>query len=931
MKLNRDILSAALASALLFGAPSVQAQVQSDTVNASSQSTASSDSQSDTRSDKRKKEKVKRDTEKATDLTTVQVSGFLQSIESSINKKRLSNEIVEAISAEDIGKLPEDSIADALIRLPGVTGQRVNGQESTLSLRGFGPDFSTTLLDGRQQASVSDNRSVQFDQYPAELIHGVIVYKTPNAALIGQGLAGTVNLQTIDPLQYDKRRLSVGLSGEKNSLGSLMPQGDKYGNRESFSYIDQFFNHTLGVSFGFARRSSPMQEEEFDSWGYPFATVNGQDNVHVIGGFQSFAHSTTNTRTGVMSSIQYEPNDFYHTKVDIYYSKFNQDEYSAGMQTGLIYGPGIGALSNAKIENNNVVSGTFTGVQPVIENLVDARHDNIFAVGWKNSFHLNEDWDLTADLSYSRARRHETVLESYAGAIDGTTDTLNFALDPATGRANMQFGKDYTNPQTIQLSDPGGWGQNGYVGFPHVQDKIKSGRLTALRSFASSVFSSLQFGVDYSKRTKNRNVPGGFLALKGNPDPTSFLGPVTPVPDNLLYGPVSGSFNGIPGVIGYNAKAALNQVYNYIPNLQAANYGDLWSIAEKETTGFAQLNIETMVGSIGVRGNVGVQVVHTNQQTSGYAANLTPNNTDSVTPITAGTSYNDYLPSLNLTFELTPSQLVRVAAAKQLARPKMDDLRANQNYNIPTSGAYAGQWNGNGGNPYLKPWRADAYDLSYENYFGEGGDFVIDGFFKKLNTYIYGSVGSLDFSGRDPGNQPQPASPIGSFSRPINGQGGIVRGLETSLSLPFKMITPALDGFGFIGNYAYTNSSIQPLGPGSTQPLPGLSRDVSSVTLYYEKNGFTARIGQTYRSDFVGGVAGFGSVPTLVYIRKSRIVDYQIGYEFQNSSPLAGLNVLLQVYNANNEPYRQYYGEPDLTSVYGTFGRRVQLGLRYSF
>ena len=128
------------------------------------------------------------------------VTGFKSSLENSVAAKRDNTSIVEAVSAEEIGKLPDVSIAESLGRLPGLATQRLNGRSNVLSIRGLGPDFSTALLNGREQVTTSDNRGVEFDQYPAELLSSALVYKTPYAGLIGQGLAGTVDLRTIRPL-----------------------------------------------------------------------------------------------------------------------------------------------------------------------------------------------------------------------------------------------------------------------------------------------------------------------------------------------------------------------------------------------------------------------------------------------------------------------------------------------------------------------------------------------------------------------------------------------------------------------------------------------------------------------------------------------------------------------------------------------------------
>jgi iron complex outermembrane recepter protein len=169
------------------------------------------------------------------ELQEVTVTGIRAGVDAAIKIKRNSDDIVEAVSAEDIGKLPDTSIAESLARLPGLTTQRSDGRDSDISIRGFGPDFNGTLLNGREQVSTGDNRAIQFDQYPAELMSGVVVYKTPDAALVGQGLAGTIDMRTTRPLEYGRRTLVFDVRGIENSNGNLGADSDDKQYRASFS------------------------------------------------------------------------------------------------------------------------------------------------------------------------------------------------------------------------------------------------------------------------------------------------------------------------------------------------------------------------------------------------------------------------------------------------------------------------------------------------------------------------------------------------------------------------------------------------------------------------------------------------------------------------------------------------------------------------
>ena len=193
------------------------------------------------------------------DQGAIVVTGFRASLQNAINKKKRADQIVESVSAEDIGKLPDASIGEAIARLPGLTSQRLSGRADVISIRGFGPDFSTTLLNGREQTSTGDNRAVEYDQYPSEVINQVNVYKTPLASVIGQGLAGTVDLRTIRPIEAGKRIISIGGRAVYPDIGKLNPDAKKYGYRVNGVYVDQFANGKVGVPWPRAGATSPMR------------------------------------------------------------------------------------------------------------------------------------------------------------------------------------------------------------------------------------------------------------------------------------------------------------------------------------------------------------------------------------------------------------------------------------------------------------------------------------------------------------------------------------------------------------------------------------------------------------------------------------------------------------------------------------------------
>ncbi|MFZ2751990.1 MAG: TonB-dependent receptor [Lysobacteraceae bacterium] len=861
----------------------------------------------------------------AEDLDTLEVVGIRRSIQESIDAKQASTSIVEAISSEDIGKLPDTSIADSLARLPGLTAQRFGGRPQEVNIRGFAGDFSTTTLNGREQVSLGNNRGVEFDQYPSELVSQVLVYKTSDAQLIGQGLSGTVDLKTIRPLAYGKRAFAANLRGDQNKVADEK----EYGHRFSVSYIDQFADNTVGIALGYAHLNNPGQAKQFgDTWGY--------DGGGIYGGGKLYDVQNDNQRDGFMGVLEFAPNDGYRTVLDVFYSKFDKEEQKRGMEFAAAFG-GTPAAGNTP--SHAVFTG---GINPVVRNDFNAAYDDLFAIGWRHELTLSPHWTASADISYSDATRKERILETYSGVnptLARDSLTIDFNSD---GYFDHDFGYDYGDAGTLRLGDAGGWGQDGYIKDFEVKDSLTSLRFDFERTFDDGWFSSVEFGANLTDRTKSRASNESFLDLTaclGGVSPSCPDGASAPIPTNLA---TSSAFNayGVSSIYGYDALRAYETLYTRRTNINADISNKNWEVNEQVTTAYFQANVNTDLGSIPVKGNVGIQAVSVDQKSQGFRTY--PGNGVGAA-ISGGAAYTDFLPSLNLSFGLPWDQFVRVAAGRQVARPRMDDLRANagvgydRNYRRPDN-TIVPTWTQGSGNPELKPWEANAYDVSYEKYFGGNKAYVSAAYFyKDLKSYIYNETtlfNIADITEFPPSQYPAdaPTDPIGYQTRPVNGNGGTVKGFELAASLPLDVLWEPLMGFGIQANYSDTKSSVQPLGPNfPNEPLPGLSKYVSNITAYYERFGFSTRVSQRHRSQFVGEVQGFGGDRTRRTFEGETVTDLQLGYSIQ-SGPMKDLSFLLQVNNLENEPFRSSFGGNDAQPrEYYEYGRTYLFGVNYRY
>lgn len=914
--LKRNLLSMALASATLMLANAAYAQ-------AADQSQPQSE---------------------ADDLDTIQVIGIRRSIEASTDKKRDSTSIIEAVSAEDIGKLPDVSIAESIARLPGLAAQRVAGRAQVISVRGLSPDFATTLLNGREMVSTGDNRSVEFDQYPSELVSGVTVFKTPDAGLIGQGLSGTLDMQTVRPLNFKNRVIAVSGRYQDNSLGSAANE-DGNGNRFNASYIDQSADGRFGFSIGYSHSDTPIQENQvglYEPWqavgaGTPPRVRPGvAAGTFYSDGIKALRRTGNLERDGVMATLQFRPGDNWTSTLDLLHSEAEQVDTANQFEVNLSgyngnFTPGLN-ITNATVNGNNTFTGgVASGVYPLVRGMYNKREDSIDAFGWSNQFNIGAV-EMLADVSYSKAKRDELNLENNTQLLPSPQlDSVTLAYRNGNF-STLRPGFDYSNPARLFLANTI-YG-SGYGKTPKVEDELLGFKLAASFPAPTAInwLADIDVGLNYVDRQKTKRQPEGNINLgaQGN----------SAIAADLQYGLVDLRFAGVGFIPSWNVPGAVARymTFNPVDNLSYL-IPKAWRVDEQISTGYVRANIDTQWGSVPVRGNIGFQVQHVDQSSnSRYWDNTKPAGSN-IQPFKDGATYTDVLPSLNLAFSFDHEQTLRLALARQVARPRVDQLRSSLEFGVDNR---SGKPGGSGGNPQLDPWRANAFDLSYEKYFGSKGYVAAAFFYKDLRSYIYTQArDGYDFTDLLVGYVPPagslPVQNTGTFTAPYNGKGGTLQGLELTASVPFELLSDSLRGFGIFASASFNDSNIKIRDPesessvgGGDIDLPGLSKRVYNLTAYYENNGFEARISQRRRADFIGEIGNFSGNRTLRYVVGENITDAQVGYTFGEGT-WKGLSLLLQASNLTNSPYQTYAGSKDRPLEYLEWGRTYLFGVNYRY
>jgi TonB-dependent receptor len=280
--------------------------------------------------------------------------------------------------------------------------------------------------------------------------------------------------------------------------------------------------------------------------------------------------------------------------------------------------------------------------------------------------------------------------------------------------------------------------------------------------------------------------------------------------------------------------------------------------------------------------------------------------------------------------------------SRQMSRARFYDLRNAISFGLSNIGGGVYQPRGSGGNPMLKPYIAKQFDFDYEHYFGSTGLLEVGVFYKWLESFITGGT-IYDFNFRAAGLTypplPSDAPPgsttldTGMLAAPINGDGGEVYGFEAQFTKSFTSLPAPFDGLGVVLNYAYTESDLQVTSPASGKvfvlPLIGLSKHVFNPTIFYEKDGYSARVGVRYRSGYVASHFGFGEQITAN--APETVVDAQLSYAFQEHSPLHGLTLYVQGNNLTDSPTRAYFGQEAQTNLLQQFGRTFYAGATFKF
>jgi TonB-dependent receptor len=897
-------------------------------------------------------------------LGEVTVTGLRQSLVNSMTIKRDSAGIVDAIAPQDIGKLPDANLAESLQRITGVSIDRSGGEGAFVTVRGFGPEFNTVLVNGRQIATPTDpsqasGRAFSFDTLASELVSGVEVFKSSTAHLQSGGVGSVINIKTARPFDYSGFKFSgsTDFNYEQNSKKSA-PDA-------SFLVSNTFDDKRFGVLLtgSYQRRKNRLDQAQTDGWivngGTPTSSINGgagvqstasnpQGNLFIPQNFDEKVTFEDRERIGGTLVLQYQANDDLTLTADALYSRF--DNKTDARSFGHWFTPSN--LTNVTTDANGTAIDLTQGVG-MASDFHDKKFDkktNTVATGLNADWTLSDRMTLNLDGSYSRAKEDpnggaesELALLGYGG------QTIRYQSDGA----KLPFTSGFVLPTSGTNADVVGGTHQLYEhvmllrGYG-VEDKL--GQLRADVTYKgdnpSEGLANLHFGGFFSHDKKD-------TALYSNDGGTgcTTCGYNNVAPSNVPIGVFDAGGDFLSGVSGagrlptqwltFDGPLLFNAITQ---EQQATTPGFTFApprvndslVKERVLGGYLETEFAGTLGGRPLLTVAGVRYERTLAKVSGLATNFVAltrlaNDATQYGVSTAGTStvsssspYTDILPSLSFRWSFRDDITARFAASQSMTRPTLEQLSPVTTLVTLRPGNFAAA----SGNPDLQPFRSNNLDLSVEYYYGQSSFVSLGAFLKEVSNFIVlnQTTGVVNNAAGTPLLDPATGLPAQfTITAPENGESAEVTGIEAAVQQSFGDT-----GFGvqLNGTLAHSDKELNASDLTNKFAVTGLS-DSANAVLFYDKNSFEARGAVNWRDHFLQYLSppplnGAGQAVTQVRAR------YQL-----DASAIYHLNknfaVFVEGSNLTNEKFLKYAYYENQFLYAEDSGRRFKLGFRAGF
>ena len=916
----------------------------------------------------------------------VVVTGIRASLNAALNLKRETVSSVDAVVAEDMARFPDQNLAEALQRIPGISIQRDAGEGRAITVRGLSSQFTRVRLNNMETvatstdgASANRDRAFDFNVFASELFTSVVVHKTAEASLDEGSLGAVVDLNTGNPLG-GRSGLSLAVSAQ----GSYNDLSDNVGPRLAglVSYRDPEGRFGVSVSAAYSHTDTLELGNNTVRWAQArFDSVNGTPCWYTsavsntpqpnsggvyrpsavcdqaglafhprIPRYGSVRHDRE--RLGLTASLQFQPNDATRISIDGLFSRFDETREEKWGEVLLRSNERSIDLVNFSVDGNNTMTtGTLNDAWVRTEHYLRQSRTTFYQVGgsWDQELADNFRFTLLGGVSKSDADIPvETTL------VFDDRDAQNYQFDYTDSRyPRLTFGTSVTDPANFQLAEIRDRPSNVTNRFGTVQLRTETDLSDNVKVLAGGVYRQFRFSTVAAARDTVVCGNGGTSLVTSTSgtiacSPTSLFGPTaiygfqatSALSDLFQMGPAgqpSGTTNSwlIPDL---PAGTAFTGLYSRTPVPDVANTR---SVTEEVTGAYAQIDANGHIGGMRFAFNAGLRWAHTDQSSTGINSNVT---------VTIHRDYDDWLPSANLALYPTDNIIIRAAVSRVITRPTLGNL-------TPGGSADGFNFRVTFGNPFLDPFRAWAYDLGFEWYFAPQSVFSVAVFRKEVSSFpVASTLTGQTFA--DTGlptsvllasspaivNPANLTAPIWTISTTVNGTGATLNGVEVALQAPFKFLPGWLSNFGGIVNATYVDSSAtySVQGPAVTAcvstptcafgplitttrqgTLFGLSKWAANATLYYDDGRFSARATVSYRSRYADANSGTGNI--FEGYNSAFNVDASIRYQItrQIEVSLEGINL--------TDDYRDRFTDFDANRVYENdhFGRTILFGARF--
>jgi TonB-dependent receptor len=895
------------------------------------------------------------------------VTGFRRSLEAALDIKRDTVSSVDAIVAEDIAKFPDQNLAESLQRIPGISIQREGGEGRSITVRGLGAQFTRVRVNGLETIATSTegaasnrDRAFDFNVFASELFNSIVVHKTAEASLDEGSLGAVVDLNTGNPLAGRRGVTFVtSVQGSYNTLSKDLgprvagllswksPEGN-FGASVSAAYQQ---NNVLELGNNTVR----WQQARFDSVnGTPCFTRPNSGGTYVpsancdavalafhprIPRYGEVGHDRE--RLGLTAGVQWAPSDRTMIELNGLYSSFKEDREENWAEVLFRGNERAIDVVDFAIDpgTGNLVSGTFNDAWVRTEHYLRTSQTKFHQL----SATLKQDITDTLRVSLLGGfSKSDADIPRETTFVFDDRDAQGYRYDYTNSRRPvLAFGTSATDPANFQLAE--------------IRDRPSN---------VTNKFRTLQLNGEWDI-TDDIGVEAGGLYRRFSFDSAAFTRDTVVCPTRAAAGPdaVLGTITCSPSsvfgpsaVYGFPVTAGLAETFDLgragqpegtttswlVPNLDAAaeftglygrtptiDAGNTRAVVEKVRGGYLEGNVKGELGGLRYAANAGVRYVRTDQTSTGLTNGL---------PVTIERDYDDWLPSANVALFPSEDFIIRGAIAKVLTRPTLGNL-------TPGGSVDGFNYRVNFGNPFLEPFRATAYDVSFEWYFAPQSIASVALFAKDVKSFPVSATRSGTFASTGlPLSVITPSSPAASnpegqpwtISSITNGEGATLKGVELSLQAPFTFLPGILSNFGGIVNATFVDSDADydiagpaavPGGPLVSErrsaTLFGLSKRAVNATLYYEDEKFSARTSVSYRSGFLDATSATGNI--FEGYNSTINVDASVRYKISEA-----LELSLEGINLTDE-YRDRFTDVDANRnyEYNHFGRTILFGARF--